>query len=529
MATKRKRTAKKKNNDKKTYYASFALIIIILLIITVFQLGLVGEYADAVFNFLFGTSRYFTYLVLLLASFYLATHLKFPFTKRMLGYLMMQFGLLFLLHSILYLSDRARTDSYYTFKDMLAMTREADFDFTGGGIIGQTLFNFSATSISFFGTLLIGLIFIYMSVIIVRHKSIEESLRNDFNFVIRGLTAIGAGIVSLFEKIAEWFRNRPKKEKEVKAKQPKPKPSPIIESPAEDEPVEKRTDKKRKARFNKKEEEPETDSLLEEAEEYVEPEVYDSEILMEEYKEKTVPDDMTAEEHALKIEEEVAEKKELEYDTPDNDGVVDIPEGEAADSEFDEFDDKELKQLIEYKLPSIDLLNDAEPTEKVSNKEVIQQGRVLEETLKNFNVNAKVSKIRIGPAVTQFEIQPDVGVKVSKIMNLQNDIALSLAAKDIRIEAPIPGKSAVGIEVPNSVVSMVTLREVIKRKSSDNPLEVALGKDISGAPIMAELNKMPHLLVAGATGSGKSVCINGIIVSILLNAKPHEVKLVMID
>src|SRR5699024_551303 len=115
------------------------------------------------------------------------------------------------------------------------------------------------------------------------------------------------------------------------------------------------------------------------------------------------------------------------------------------------------------------------------------------------------------------------------IINLQNDIALSLAAKDIRIEAPIPGKSAVGIEVPNSVVSMVTLREVIKRKTSTNPLEVALGKDISGAPIMAELNKMPHLLVAGSTGSGKSVCINGIIVSILLNAKPHEVKLMMID
>ena len=529
MATKRKRTAKKKNNDKKTYYASFALIIIILLIITVFQLGLVGEYTDAVFNFLFGTSRYFTYLVLLLASFYLATHLKFPFTKRMLGYLMMQFGLLFLLHSILYLSDRPRTDNYFNFNDMLVMTREPGFDFTGGGIIGQTLFNFSATGISFFGTLLIGLIFIYMSVIIVRHKSIEESLRNDFNFVIRGLTAIGAGIASLFERLAEWVQNRPKKEKAVK-KKPKSKPQaePIIETPAEDAPLEKRTDKKRKARFNKKDE-PETDSLLEEADEYVEPEVYDSEILMEEYKDAETPEDMTAKEHALEIEKEVAEKKELEYDTPDDDGAIDIPEGEAVDSEFEEFDDKELKQLIEYKLPSIDLLNDAEPGEKVSNKEVIQQGRILEETLKNFNVNAKVSKIRIGPAVTQFEIQPDVGVKVSKIINLQNDIALSLAAKDIRIEAPIPGKSAVGIEVPNSVVSMVTLREVIKRKSSDNPLEVALGKDISGAPIMAELNKMPHLLVAGSTGSGKSVCINGIIVSILLNAKPHEVKMMMID
>src|SRR5699024_6142448 len=239
------------------------------------------------------------------------------------------------------------------FADMLNMTREPGFDFTGGGIIGQTLFNFSATSISFFGTLLIGLIFIYLSVIIVRHKSIEESLRNDFIFVIRGLTAIGAGIVSLFERFAEWFKNRPKKEKEPKAKKPKQKSEPIIESPAEEKPVEKRTDKKRKARFSKKEEEPETDSLLEEADEYVEPEVYDSEILMEEYKDIEAPEDTTAKDHALEIEKEVAEKKELEYDTPDDDGAVDIPEGEAADSEFEEFDDKELKQLIEYKLPSI--------------------------------------------------------------------------------------------------------------------------------------------------------------------------------
>lgn len=531
MATKRKRTAKKKNNDKKTYYASFALIIIILLIITAFQLGLVGEYADAGFNFLFGTSRYFTYLVLLLASFYLATHLKFPFTKRMLGYLMMQFGLLFLLHSILYLSDRQRIDSYYTFNDMLTMTREPGFDFTGGGTIGQTLFNFSATGISFFGTLLIGLIFIYLSILIVRHKSIEESLRNDFTFVIRGLTAIGAGLAALFNRIAEWFKNRPKKEKTKKTSPPKKEAEPIIESPAEEETVEKRTQKKRKSRFPKKTEEPEPDTaqLLEEAEQYEEPEVYDSEILMEEYEDTPTADKQTQADHDLQIEEEAVEKKELEYDTPDDDLAHDVPEGETGDSEFEEFDDKELKQLIEYKLPAIDLLNDAEPTEKVSNKEVIQQGRVLEATLKNFGVNAKVSKIRIGPAVTQFEIQPDVGVKVSKIINLQNDIALSLAAKDIRIEAPIPGKSAVGIEVPNSVVSMVTLREVLKRKSSDNPLEVALGKDISGAPIMAELNKMPHLLVAGATGSGKSVCINGIIISILMNAKPHEVKLMMID
>ena len=515
MATKRKRSAKKKNNDKKTYYASFSLILIILLIITVFQLGIVGEYTDAGFNFLFGTSRYFTYFVLLLAAFYLATHLKFPFTKRMFGYILLQFGLLFLLHSILYLSNQSKTENYYTFKEIVDLSRSQGFEFTGGGIIGQTLFNLSSTSISFFGTLLIGLIFVYLSIIIIRHKSIEESLRNDFTFVIKGLTAIGAGLVSLVNLIVEKFKNRPVKEKKEKVKPDKEEDS-LIES---HEALERKNKKKDQVRAPVEKEE--VDPLFEE--EYQEPEIYDSEEIVSNNEE--VPH----EDHDLEIETDVDEQKEIEYEDDNADMPHDVTTDGKAEDEFDEFDSEELKELTAYKLPPIELLNDVENTEKVSNKEVIKQGRILEETLKNFGVNAKVSKIRIGPAVTQFEVQPDIGVKVSKIINLQNDIALSLAAKDIRIEAPIPGKSAVGIEVPNSVISMVTLREVIKRKSTKNPLEVALGKDISGAPIMAELNKMPHLLVAGSTGSGKSVCINGIIVSILLNAKPHEVKLMMID
>ena len=515
MATKRKRSAKKKNNDKKTYYASFSLILIILLIITVFQLGIVGEYTDAGFNFLFGTSRYFTYFVLLLAAFYLATHLKFPFTKRMFGYILLQFGLLFLLHSILYLSNQSKTENYYTFKEIVDLSRSQGFEFTGGGIIGQTLFNLSSTSISFFGTLLIGLIFVYLSIIIIRHKSIEESLRNDFTFVIKGLTAIGAGLVSLVNLIVEKIKNRPVKEKKEKVKPDKDEDS-LIET---HEVLERKN--KKKSQVKAPVEKEEVDPLFEE--EYQEPEIYDSEEIVSNNEE--VPH----EDHDLEIETDVDEQKEIEYEDDNADMPHDVTTDGKAEDEFDEFDSEELKELTAYKLPPIELLNDVENTEKVSNKEVIKQGRILEETLKNFGVNAKVSKIRIGPAVTQFEVQPDIGVKVSKIINLQNDIALSLAAKDIRIEAPIPGKSAVGIEVPNSVISMVTLREVIKRKSTKNPLEVALGKDISGAPIMAELNKMPHLLVAGSTGSGKSVCINGIIVSILLNAKPHEVKLMMID
>jgi S-DNA-T family DNA segregation ATPase FtsK/SpoIIIE len=143
-----------------------------------------------------------------------------------------------------------------------------------------------------------------------------------------------------------------------------------------------------------------------------------------------------------------------------------------------------------------------------------------------------VTQVHLGPAVTKYEVYPDVGVKVSKIVNLSDDLALALAAKDIRIEAPIPGKSAIGIEVPNAEVAMVSLKEVLESKLNDRPdakLLIGLGRNISGEAVLAELNKMPHLLVAGATGSGKSVCVNGIITSILMRAKPHEVKMMMID
>ncbi len=143
-----------------------------------------------------------------------------------------------------------------------------------------------------------------------------------------------------------------------------------------------------------------------------------------------------------------------------------------------------------------------------------------------------MTQVHLGPAVTKYEVYPDVGVKVSKIVSLSDDLALALAAKDIRIEAPIPGKSAIGIEVPNEEIATVSLREVleaIEHTRDKAKLLIPLGRDISGEVVAAELNKMPHLLIAGATGSGKSVCINGIIVSLLMRTKPHEVKLMMID
>ncbi|WP_339260467.1 DNA translocase FtsK 4TM domain-containing protein [Paenibacillus sp. FSL R5-0713] len=186
-----------------------------------------------------------------------------------------------------------------------------------------------------------------------------------------------------------------------------------------------------------------------------------------------------------------------------------------------------------YKLPSFRLLAKPNNAGKAGDqKDYMQTARKLEATLESFGVRAKVLEVVRGPAVTRYEIQPDIGVKVSRIVSLTDDIALALAAKDIRMEAPIPGKSAIGIEVPNGEVSVVTMREVMETatfQDAESKVTIAFGRDISGQTIIGNLARMPHLLVAGATGSGKSVCINGIITSILYKAKPDEVKFLMVD
>lgn len=211
------------------------------------------------------------------------------------------------------------------------------------------------------------------------------------------------------------------------------------------------------------------------------------------------------------------------------------------DNEVKEVVNKEIQEHIlehkdekEYEIPSLDLLKANANTKLNSSdkKELIENANKLEEILSNFGVDAKVIQVTKGPSVTRFELQPSPGVKVSKIVNLSDDIALGLAASGIRIEAPIPGKAAVGIEVPNGKQSPVFLREVLENDefiNSSKKLSFALGKDISGKCVVGDLSKMPHTLIAGATGSGKSVCINSLIISLLYKYKPEEVKLLMVD
>jgi S-DNA-T family DNA segregation ATPase FtsK/SpoIIIE len=185
-----------------------------------------------------------------------------------------------------------------------------------------------------------------------------------------------------------------------------------------------------------------------------------------------------------------------------------------------------------YRLPPLDILDKGRKKKRRSDRDLEERARLLESTLESFGVRVSVVGVSEGPAVTRFEVHPAPGVKVSQITRLSDDIALSLAATQVRVEAPIPGKPALGIEVPNSETSMVFLREVLESpeyQSAHSILAVGLGKDIAGRPLVAGLDKMLHLLIAGATGSGKSVCVNAIIASLLFRARPHELKMLLVD
>ena len=270
-----------------------------------------------------------------------------------------------------------------------------------------------------------------------------------------------------------------------------------------------------------------------------------------------VTDESTSPQRKIDLEtEEILEEKEIEepvqvpifseYDhlEPEDEFPVmlaqdELPvmedQQELADEEVEDTDiqiDFEPKQRLAYKLPTIDLFAPIKVKGQTNEKRIVRQNiKVLEDTFASFGIKVVVERAEIGPSVTRYELKPAVGVRVNRISNLADDLALALAAKDVRIEAPIPGKSLVGIEVPNTEVAMVPFRELWEQSKTDPAklLEIPLGKAVNGTVRSFDLTRMPHLLVAGSTGSGKSVAVNGIISSILMKASPDQVKFMMID
>lgn len=498
----KRNTSKKKQSDSPLRYI-IGVIVIIMTILAAFQLGIIGTMLDSFFNYLFGWSRYLTYVLITLSTILIVFYKGIPRTRRALGAIILQIALLFIVQIIYQLSKGAIAQREPVLSFVYHQYEHSHFPNFGGGFIGFYLMRIFEPLISIFGVVIITILLAISSVILLlkqRHRDVSKHLFE--NMRVKGRKASESFKDKRQEnKVKKEARARLKNERREKRLEEKAEPKDVSAFPEIDLPENENSSSIPIYGHSDQTERASEGSISKENN--------------HEKLNQSNAQSYTARQNQERSEHTTNEASAINASSDENGSSI----SEAGEVENEA-----------YKLPPLSLLSQPAKQQSTSKAEVQQKGRLLETTLKNFGVNAKVTQIKIGPAVTQYEIQPAQGVKVSKIVNLHSDIALALAAKDVRIEAPIPGKSAVGIEVPNEKISLVALKEVLEEKfPADNKLEVGLGRDISGEPISVELNKMPHLLVAGSTGSGKSVCINGIITSILLNAKPHEVKLMLID
>ncbi|WP_226034890.1 FtsK/SpoIIIE family DNA translocase [Aquibacillus saliphilus] len=484
MAKKRKRKSKKKQNQlkKQVKYELFGILFIFLAVFgsgaSAISDGAIPAGLENIFRFTFGIWYFIASLFLLGIGLYLMIKRKIPFLlhKKLIGLYLIFLGILLFTHiqsfeSIITNSlnpSIIKTSASFFFDYVNGTVPSTNL---GGGMVGALLFAFCYYLFSSAGAHIVSI----------------------FSIIIGGLFltefSIGDFIEKVWKKIhffTEEQLNQWQERKDIKKQEKKEGLTSDVMN------------------------EPETQQANDES---------NNEPIIQEFPDIAYSTENTTEEddqHQLKQDKQ----------KQDQDKVI------SKDEEIAESLPMTETENFEYKLPPMELLIEPKPNTQQQEKSQIQAiVRKLERTFNSFGVKAKVTKVHVGPAVTKYEVYPDVGVKVSKIVSLHDDLALALAAKDIRIEAPIPGKSAVGIEVPNQEVATVSLREVLETKQAKqgSKLSFVLGRDISGEAVMAELNRMPHLLVAGATGSGKSVCINGIITSILMRAKPHEVKMMMID
>ncbi|MBC1669242.1 DNA translocase FtsK [Listeria welshimeri] len=475
MATQKKKTTGRKKTStrsKKKKSASFrieitGIVLIAIGLIGILQLGFIGRVFFALAEMFVGLLSYVLLAGIVILGGYMVIRRKMPrlFSKRLVGIYLIVLGFLTYIHMYFIIHHLGANAPVVSSTWKLVL--ENLFRPNQVSFVGAGMIGAAITSVTYFLLDRLGTNIIAILLIIYGFSLVS-----------------GVSIRQFFSKITEFVRYlfakgkaATEKGKEVKAKRDKKKAEKAVDV--------------------------EPDEVIE----VVQP-------LTSIKEEKTPP---IISNFSSKVEQEKAPLEEN----------VDVKE-----KELEMFQQESFENEI-YQLPPVDILAPAKVTDQSKEYDQIKvNAKKLEDTFESFGVKAKITQVHLGPAVTKYEVQPSVGVKVSKIVSLSDDIALALAAKDIRIEAPIPGKSAIGIEVANQNVAMVSLREVLENNPKNNPdekLQIALGRDISGEAMMANLDKMPHLLVAGATGSGKSVCINGIITSILLRAKPHEVKMMMID
>lgn len=417
------------------------------------------------------------------------------------GFVVTMIGLLLEWHAYLFSLSAFRGKEIFSTTASLIFSDLVKFKvtkFVGGGMLGAVLYKPVAFLFSNVGTFLIGGLFIILGLFLMSPWEVYD-------------------LIDFFkEKSQEWAaKHEIRKQKRFVKREEK-------RALAE----QKRQEKAQKAeeeRLAQLTVDQETGEILDGPDDN-EASIFDN-ILVEN---AAVEPEILAYEHISEGLEETASEENLKPEvTPAEQEMIDQEDdGEPLEVDFT------AKANLLYKLPTIDLFAPDKPKNQSKEKNIVRRNiKVLEDTFNSFGIDVKVERAEIGPSVTKYEVKPAVGVRVNRISNLADDLALALAAKDVRIEAPIPGKSLVGIEVPNSEIATVTFRELWEQADTDpnKLLEVPLGKAVNGTARTFDLARMPHLLVAGSTGSGKSVAVNGIIASILMKARPDQVKFMMID
>ncbi len=488
---KRKRKSTKKKTESTMSIEIVMAILILIQFLAIFKLGFLGRFFANSIRFFVGDLFIYAGIIGILASIGVLFRGRIhAIPKKWIGVATCLLIAIFLWVEVASFSSYVQ-EGGQLFKEMMAryaidFKANAIEQNLGSGMIGALFYTITYFLVSQWGTYLT----IFVLFMIAIFVAFEIHLRDVFE-VLRNWTA------QIQHQLEE---NKVEKASRVREVQPE-----VVETKPKEQKEKKPSliDKMKNFVFDEEEEEGEFEEIY--------PEVTPPPITK-----PVVEEEVTQPKREEPISHKSFVESTVEEDTEDLEDFV--MSGESDDSD--------------YQLPPLTLLNPIPPSDQSDEKMIVEKNlKILERTFESFGVEAKVMpNPLVGPAVTKFEIKPAIGVKVSKIVNLSDDIALALAAKDIRIEAPIPGKPYVGIEVPNSKTSFVAFSDVIQAAlQSPKPLDVPLGRDISGNVRLCDISKMPHLLIAGSTGSGKSVCINGIITSILMKTKPHEVKLMMID
>ena len=513
----KKKTSRSKNSQNSNPLLSIealAVFLIVYCLLAIFQLGFLGKFFANVIRFFIGDLFVFGGICGILAGFGMLFRGRMPkiIWRWTVAAVCSSIALLLFVSVMTYSSFTSSGSPLFQEmmnRFMVDFTSNSISQNLGGGFIGTLLYAGTYFLVSQWGTYLLVFLLLVCSALLI----FDIHLSDVMNFV-------RTHVSNLSQKIAEKKAEKEAKQKALEEEDLFTPNSEIHqgESLLEEEP--NKEERKEHSLLNRMKnaffDDYEDESMVDVDQEFNEPE-YSEPVVFPNPVSPVTPVASSPSSFSSKSEAN-SHQEEAEFED-DGEDIGDLAMGGEENDE-------------DYQLPPVTLLNPVQQSDQSNERTIVERNmRILERTFASFGVDAKVMpNPMLGPAVTKYEIQPAIGVKVSKIVNLSDDIALALAAKDIRIEAPIPGKPYVGIEVPNSQTSFVSFSDVIQSAiQSPKPLDVPLGRDISGNVRLCDITKMPHMLIAGSTGSGKSVCINGIITSILMKTKPHEVKLMMID